>query len=253
MSDWKSCLITKNTNVIEAIELLYKSRTRLMMIVDDDQKLLGVVTDGDIRHALLNDKSMNSSLSDIMNHDPYTLKIGYNEEDIAQIFQNEIIRRIPVLNEKSIVVDVVYREEQKELGRHDNPVIIMAGGLGSRLSPLTDDIPKPMLKVGDHPILETIIRTCKAEGFHRFFIAVNYKSEIIKDYFGDGLRWDVEIKYLEENTKLGTAGALSLLNCENDLPALVMNGDLLTKVSLGDLLEFHRNKKASATMCVKQF
>jgi NDP-sugar pyrophosphorylase family protein len=135
----------------------------------------------------------------------------------------------------------------------DNWVVLMAGGLGSRLRPLTDECPKPMLRVGNKPLLETIIETFIEQGFRRFFISVNYMADTIKEYFGDGSRWGAEIQYLEETSRLGTAGALSLLPEKPQAPLLVMNGDLLTKINFRQLLDFHREHHAQGTMCVREY
>jgi NDP-sugar pyrophosphorylase family protein len=127
----------------------------------------------------------------------------------------------------------------------------MAGGLGSRLRPLTENTPKPMLAIREKPILEHILETLKASGFHRFFLAVNYRAGVVRDYFNDGSQWNVDIQYLQEEHRLGTAGALSLLPVKSDAPILVMNADLLTKVDFSNLLRFHVEHKSIATMCVR--
>ncbi|MBF0127959.1 MAG: NTP transferase domain-containing protein, partial [Magnetococcales bacterium] len=127
-----------------------------------------------------------------------------------------------------------------------------AGGLGSRLAPLTDMIPKPLLKVGSKPILEVILESFIAYGFHRFFLSVNYRKEMIKEYFGDGSGWGVEIDYLEENGRLGTAGSLSLFKERPEKPFFVMNGDLLTRINFQHVLDFHLEHQSRATLCVRK-
>jgi len=129
----------------------------------------------------------------------------------------------------------------------------LAGGLGSRLQPLTEDKPKPLLSVGDKPILETILESFVEQNFRRFYISVNYKADAIKEHFADGGKWNAEIRYLEEEPRLGTAGALDLIPERPELPLLVMNGDLLTRVNFQDLLDYHRDQKAEATMCVREY
>jgi NDP-sugar pyrophosphorylase family protein len=132
-------------------------------------------------------------------------------------------------------------------------VVIMAGGLGTRLTPITDEKSKPMVHVGPRPILETILDNCREHGFKNFYLSVNYKADMVKDYFGDGSRWDVSIRYLEESQRLGTAGPLSLLPKRPVKPFLVMNGDLLTKINLRQLLDFHAEHTAKATICVREY
>jgi NDP-sugar pyrophosphorylase family protein len=129
----------------------------------------------------------------------------------------------------------------------------MAGGLGSRLRPLTDDTPKPLLKIGGKPVLEIIIDNFLAQGFRRFFISINYKSEQIRDHFADGSEWGAEIRYLEEDRRLGTAGSLALIEEPPAAPFVVMNGDLLTKVSFQNLMDFHAEQRSVATMCVREY
>jgi NDP-sugar pyrophosphorylase family protein len=140
-----------------------------------------------------------------------------------------------------------------EAPERENWVVLMAGGLGTRLAPLTDNCPKPLLKVGNKPILETIIENFISHGFKRFYLSVNYKAEMIEEYFGDGSRWGAEIRYLREDKKMGTAGALGLIPEPLTQPFLVMNGDLLTKVNFSQLLNFHQEQNAHATMCVREY
>jgi NDP-sugar pyrophosphorylase family protein len=163
------------------------------------------------------------------------------------------LRQIPVLDEDRRVVGLEVWDELVEIRERDNLVVFMAGGLGTRLHPLTKDRPKPLLKVGNKPVLETILDNCKAYGFHRFVIAVNYKAEMVQEYFGDGSRWGVNISYLREEKRLGTAGALGLLSERPIQPILVMNADVLTKVNLQQLMNFHTDHRSIATMCVREY
>ena len=134
----------------------------------------------------------------------------------------------------------------------NNPVVFMAGGRGSRLHPLTEVCPKPLLKVGDKPILETILDGFIEQGFRRFYISVNYRADMIIEYFGDGSNWNAEINYLRETIPLGTAGSLGLLTPRPELPILVINGDILTKADYGQLLNFHLKNNMGATVCIKE-
>ena len=160
---------------------------------------------------------------------------------------------IPII-EDDILVDVETLQKIVSRSHHDNPVFIMAGGFGTRLKPLTDNCPKPLLKLGGKPILETIIENFIASGFHRFYISTHYLPEQIEAYFGDGAEWGVEISYVHEDTPLGTAGALGLLPKDiSNLPIIMMNGDLLTKVDFELLLNFHTEQQGIATMCVTEY
>jgi NDP-sugar pyrophosphorylase family protein len=169
------------------------------------------------------------------------------------LLSNTGFRHLPVIDTKGRIVNVVYLKDPPKSLRKENRVVLMVGGKGSRLRPLTDDCPKPMLNVGNKPLLETILENFIEYGFYKFFLSVNYKSEMIEDYFGDGAKWDVNIQYLRENESLGTAGALSLLPEKPKLPLIVMNGDLLTKINFQQLMEFHDEQEANATMCVRKY
>jgi NDP-sugar pyrophosphorylase family protein len=158
-----------------------------------------------------------------------------------------------MLNDQGQVIGIKFYNEKYQNSLHPNWVLLMAGGLGSRLLPLTEVSPKPLLKVGNKPLLETILDNFIEYGFKHFFISVNYKAEMFENYFGDGSRWGIEIKYLKEKEKKGTAGALSLLPNVPSHPVLVMNGDLLTNINFTQLLDFHMQHKANATMCVRSY
>jgi NDP-sugar pyrophosphorylase family protein len=164
------------------------------------------------------------------------------------------IHQLPIVDPDGAVVGLVTRDMLMSGTRQrDNWVVLMAGGRGTRLRPLTETTPKPMLKVGSRPILESIIRRYLEAGFYRFLISVNYRAEQIKDFFGDGGRWNCEIRYLDEPDALGTAGALGLLPERPADPFFVMNGDVLTAVNFQSLLDFHLSTGSAATMCVREY
>ncbi|MEM7645935.1 MAG: nucleotidyltransferase family protein, partial [Pseudomonadota bacterium] len=165
--------------------------------------------------------------------------------------ENDILQ-LPLVDEDSCVVDLLIKDSM-ERSRYPHWIVLMAGGLGSRLGALTKDTPKPMLKLGEKPILERIISKLKDSGFDQFLISVNYKAEVIKDYFGDGEKWGVKIKYLHEKKRLGTAGCLSLAKEVLNGPFIVMNGDVISNINLGSLVEFHEKSKAHATLCVREY
>lgn len=163
------------------------------------------------------------------------------------------IRHIPILDEGGRMVGMESLPSLLEPLRVENPVVLMAGGVGSRLAPLTNDCPKPLIHVGGRPIIETILLNFVEYGFHHFYVSVNHKAEMIMEFLGDGSAWDVQIEYIRESTPLGTAGALALIPERPQLPLLVMNGDILTKVHLGHLLDFHQQRRAVATMCIREY
>ncbi|MDP2761575.1 MAG: nucleotidyltransferase family protein, partial [Sideroxyarcus sp.] len=197
--------------------------------------------------------SLDESIQRIMNHDPTVATIDEGREVILAAMQRKVLHHIPLVDKNHRVVGLETLDELIQLRVRENRVVLMAGGLGSRLSPLTDECPKPMLKVGNKPLLETILENFIEYGFHRFYISVNYMANVVKSYFGDGSRWGVDICYLHEDQRLGTAGALSLLPVKPKEALFVMNGDLLTKVNFKQLLDFHSGHHAQATMCVREY
>jgi NDP-sugar pyrophosphorylase family protein len=187
-----------------------------------------------------------------MNANPIT---GLSDEDPAawqRTMQRHTLQHLPLINAEGCVVSLVRYEPPREPER-SNEIILMAGGLGTRLRPLTNDVPKPLLRIGSKPILETIVENFVAHGFHRFHFCINYKADMIRRYFGDGAQWGAQIDYIEENKRLGTAGALGLLNNRPDEPFFVMNGDVLTKVDFVRLLDFHNKQGFDASMCVREY
>ena len=223
------------------------------IVINAQQHLLGVITDRDTRPGILKKIPLSASVRDVMNSDPTYVSKSDSRERRIKIFESTHYRHLPVLDGDNRVVGIEYMDDIQNSARKENWAVLMAGGLGSRLRPLTHKTPKPLLKVGNKPLLETIIENFIEYGIHKFFISVNYKSEMIKEYFGDGSRLGVDISYVQETEKLGTAGALSLLPEQPKHPIFVMNGDLLTKVNFQQLLDFHVEHKALGTMCVREY
>ncbi|MDR3639814.1 MAG: nucleotidyltransferase family protein [Humidesulfovibrio sp.] len=249
---WKSVLIAPDTPAIDAVRIIDASHLQIALVVDGDGRLLGTVSDGDVRRAILAGKALTAPVSEIMYSKPTTASPEADRESLLSLMQAKVLRQIPILDAQGRVVglesmmDLLSKEEQP------NAVVLMAGGRGQRLRPLTDLCPKPLLRIGDKPILEIILENFVAQGFRTFFISINYMAEKVVEHFGDGSRFGVSITYLREDEPLGTAGALTLLP-EMDLPFLVMNGDLLTKVNFARLLDFHTGHGAAATMCVRPY
>jgi dTDP-glucose pyrophosphorylase len=253
MENWKKAILSPSNTILDAMKLLNESASGLV-IVSENKKLVGVVADGDVRRAILNNMPLTAAVSDMMNKSPMLAYEEDSREVILKKFKDKVVSRIPLVSKDLLVLDILALEKYIEkISEPEAHIVIMAGGLGSRLKPLTDLTPKPMLKVGGKPILENIIDGCIEQGFKKFSISVNYKKEIIKSYFENGSKWNVEIDYLEEDKKLGTAGALSLLDSTIDKPIIVMNGDILTKVDFNKVLNFHTENTAKATMCLKEY
>ncbi len=253
MKDWTKTLIRPEQSIRDAIQTINDSAIQIALVVGEHMRLLGTVTDGDVRRGILRGLSLDHPVSEVMNSHPVFVREGMPQDAILALMKKKKLRHIPIVDDKLRLVDLRIFEELMFPPEKDNWVVIMAGGMGTRLRPLTEKVPKPMLEVGGKPLLETIIFNVSQQGFRRFFLAVNYRAEMIKDYFGDGSRFGVEIRYLEEEQPLGTAGALSLLPENPEHPLIVMNGDLLTKINYNHLLQFHHDHEAVATMCVRGY
>ncbi|PIS12115.1 MAG: alcohol dehydrogenase [Bdellovibrio sp. CG10_big_fil_rev_8_21_14_0_10_47_8] len=253
MARWKEALVSRQTSIREAIQILDKSALQIVLVVDENQRLLGTITDGDVRRGILRGLELSQSVQEVMNPNPTVIRSEDDRETILATMRSRGIHHMPLVDDDGRLVGLDTLDELLQPQRKDNPVVLMAGGLGTRLRPLTADCPKPMIHVGNKPLLETIIENFLSYGFHRFYISVNYKADVVKSYFEDGSKWGANIQYLHETHSLGTAGALSLLPETPELPMLVMNGDVLTKVNFAQLLNFHSKKQAMGTMCVREY
>jgi len=251
-NDWRENIVPPTATVHDAIRAIDANLVLMALVCSTDGRLLGTVTDGDVRRLILRGGSLNDTVTSIMNTTPTTARPWDTPGEILALMRRTGHRRIPLLDERGRVAGIAFLEDFLHTGELDNWVVLMAGGLGTRLRPLTEECPKPLLPVGPKPILETILESCREQGFRRFFISVNYKAEMVMRHFGDGSRWGVSIEYIKEDKKLGTAGPLSLLPGLPDKPLLVMNGDLLTKINFRHLMDFHTQHRATATMCVRE-
>lgn len=249
----KSIILKTSHTIKEALKIIDNGTLRIAVVTDKSGSLLGTLNDGDIRRALLNNYTMESSIENIFFKTPTVCHVTDSKEYIIKKAIDNQVYQIPIIDNENKFIRVedlallLMKKVQK------NKVILIAGGLGSRLKPLTNDIPKPLLKVGTKPILQTIVENFATYGFEEIIISVNYKSEMIKEYFGDGSQFGVNITYIQEEQQLGTAGALSLLQSIPKEPFFVMNADLLTNVNFTNLLDFHIDSNAMATMCVREF
>ena len=249
----KQCLIGPDSSIYTLIERFNIRSEQIGIVVDDQRRLLGTVTDGDLRRGMLRGVTTDALVREIMNTAPRTLPVDRPHDDITSYMRHERVRHMPIVDFAGRVVDLIALDKLLGPTPQPYPVVIMAGGEGARLRPLTEHTPKPMLDVGGQPILETIIRRCAAAGFGEFYISVNYRADVIKHHFGDGRHLGVEISYLDEMTPLGTAGPLGQLPRGIAKPVLVLNGDILTKVNPARLIEFHRDAGAVATMGVREY
>jgi dTDP-glucose pyrophosphorylase len=254
MKQWRKALVNPDASLEQAIEVLDKAALRIALVVDDSGILLGTLTDGDVRRALLKHLPLDTPVNKVMNANPKTAAQGWTKSRILALMEQYEVLQLPLVDNEQKVVGLANLHDLLNQHRYDNPVFLMAGGLGTRLRPLTNDCPKPMLKVGDKPILEQILLNFVEAGFYRFFISTHYMPEVIREHFGNGEKWGVSIQYVYEDEPLGTGGALGLLpHDEIDLPLFMMNGDLLTSLNIHSFLEFHEHHGSAATMCVREY
>ncbi len=253
MHDWRRTILKEKDTVRAAIEVLNNEALRIVLVVDENNTLTGTVTDGDIRRSLLREGSFEMSLKDIMFKRPRVAKETDSKDAILNQMKAFNLLQIPVVNSKSQIVGLETLNQLLKRNKKQNAVFLMAGGFGTRLRPLTEELPKPLLKVGEKPILETILESFVSQGFERFYISTHYKAELVREYFAEGQRWNVKIDYVHEEKPLGTAGALGLIPEPQESPLIVMNGDLLTKINFSELLLYHQNQSSIATMCVREY
>lgn len=252
---WKNAVIGLDKSIKEALKIINDYAFRAVFVTDNEQRFLGIVTDGDVRRGLLNDISLDQEVGLIVNRNPVSCRLDEaTPETIKKILKNNRFLHVPIIDEDDKLVDVRTYDDFLFSKKRDNPVFIMAGGFGTRLKPLTDNCPKPMLKIGDKPILEHILLRLIDQGFYRFYFSTHYLANIVMDYFKDGTKWGVSIEYIYEDTPLGTGGALSLLPKDiGDLPLVMMNGDVMTKTDFGRLVDYHNEKKGCATVAVLEY
>jgi dTDP-glucose pyrophosphorylase len=251
---WRRALLPAGATVQDAIQCLNRSGLQIALVVTASETLVGTITDGDIRRGLLRGLTLASSVDTIVYKEALVVPPHLDRDIVLGLMQANEIHALPVVAERRRVVGLHVLNELLAPARRSNLMVIMAGGQGTRLMPQTQNCPKPLLPVGGKPMLQHIVERAAAEGFRRFVIAVHYLGHMIEEHFGDGSRWQLEIEYVRESEPLGTAGALSLLRGAPDAPFVVSNGDVLTDIRYGELLDFHcRHEPAAATMAVRLY
>ncbi|BAO43680.1 nucleotidyltransferase family protein [Thiolapillus brandeum] len=250
-ASWKNTLLGQDASLREAIENLDHSGLQIVLVVDAQGLLQGTVTDGDIRRGLLRGLTLENSINEIIHRDAFVVPPDMDRKTVLALMQANEIRQLPIVDEQRRVLGLhLWNKLAAPAPRH-NTMVIMAGGQGSRLRPHTENCPKPLLPVAGKPMLEHIILRAKEDGFRRFVLALHYLGHMVVDHFGNGEALDVEISYIREPAPMGTAGALGLLDPLPGEALVVTNGDVLTDISYGDLLDFHRHHGAAATMAVR--
>ncbi len=252
VDNWRDTLISPDVSITDAMLQLDKVALRILIVVQELDQLIGVITDGDIRRGLLKKISFEDPISKIMSTKPLAATMNLSPDSIRNLLTKHSLLAIPVINGERQVIGLESFSSQIASSQVDYDVVIMAGGFGKRLLPLTQKLPKPMLPLGSKPILENIIEQFIVQGFKNFYISTHYKAKIIEDYFGSGERFGVSINYLQENIPLGTAGALGFLKNKVKNTFLVMNADLVTNMNFKNLIDFHHHQQAIATMCVRE-
>jgi dTDP-glucose pyrophosphorylase len=245
----------RSATIKQAIETIERADAKIGLVIDADERLIGTVTDGDVRRGLLRGVELGASVTEIMNRHPRVAHVNDDPAEILNMMRRNICRQVPLVDGDGRIIALKTLEDVLAVPSRPNWVLLMAGGRGQRLRPLTDECPKPMLLIGGRPILQIILESLARDGFQRFFISVNYKRQMVREHFGDGSRWNVQIEYVEEDEDqpLGTAGPLGLLPASPQHPLIVMNGDILTKVTFGALLDFHAEHASAGTMCVRDY
>lgn len=248
---WQRAILPTHSTIEQVIRNLNQSGIKIVLVVNERGELEGTISDGDIRRGLLKGLNLNSPIASVIHRNALVVPPEMGREMVMQLMVANKIQQIPVVDEQQYVVGLYLWDEITTLPARSNLMIIMAGGMGSRLRPHTENCPKPLLPVAGKPMLEHIIERAKLEGFSNFVLAIHYLGHMIEDYFGNGERMEVRIDYLREQSPLGTAGALGLLNPRPQAPFVVTNGDVITDIHYGELLDFHIRHNATATMAVR--
>jgi dTDP-glucose pyrophosphorylase len=247
---WRDSIVKINTPIKIAIERLNKVGIKIALVLDENFRLLGTISDGDFRRGMLSGLTLEDTVEKIMNKNPRTVNEGTSRLEILKLMNDTKILQIPIVDRNNFVIGLHLWDDISIQAKYSNIMVIMAGGKGSRLHPQTENRPKPMLLVAGIPILEHIIKRARSQGFNHFIIAINYLGQIIEDYFKNGHKFGVKIEYLHEDVPLGTAGALSLLSHKPERAFIVTNGDVITDINYSDFLEYHTVQNAAATVAV---
>ncbi len=248
---WRQAILPANATIGQAIHNLNQVAIKIVMVANEAGVLEGTISDGDIRRGLLKGLDLNSPITSVIHRNALVVPPELGRELVMQLMVANKIQQIPVVDTQHHVVGLHLWDEVAKPPARPNLMVIMAGGMGTRLRPHTENCPKPLLAVAGKPMLEHIIDRAKLEGFNHFVLAIHYLGHMIEAHFGHGERLGVQIDYLREGSPLGTAGALCMLNPLPDAPFVVTNGDVITDIRYGELLDFHTRHYAAATMAVR--
>lgn len=249
--NWSRTMLQIDSRIQEAALILNETSLKIVLVTDGSGTLIGTISDGDIRRGLLKGLELSSPIKSIVNREALAVPPDLSREVVIQLMKANRIQQIPIVDDNLRVVGLHLWDQVANPVDRSNLMVIMAGGKGSRLHPKTENCPKPMLAITGKPILEHIIERAKIAGFSNFILAIHHLGYMIEEHFGDGHSLGVKIDYLHEESPLGTAGALSLLNPRPESAFIVTNGDVITDIPYGDLLDFHIQHEATATMSVR--
>jgi dTDP-glucose pyrophosphorylase/CBS domain-containing protein len=258
--DLSQLFITRTSSIREVITRIDRSaRLSIALVVDDQERLINTITDGDVRRGILAGYTLDDPIDKLLtikaktpHATPLTAPLGTDTETLLRLMQDRAVRQIPLVDEAGRVVDIIILSDLLPPGKLPLQAVVMAGGLGTRLRPLTDNVPKPMLPVGGRPLMELTIEQLHRAGIRQVSISTNYRPEQIVDHFGDGSAFGIKLNYINEDRPLGTAGALGLMAPPTE-PLLVINGDILTKVDFRAMLAFHQEQHSDLTVAVRQY
>ncbi len=249
----QGCIVPASGTVRDALAAVDRGAAGIALAVDGTGRLVGVATDGDLRRALLRGAELSAPLLPVLNSHFVALGRNQARADVLDQMVARHIDAVPVVDGDGRPVALHLLHAFLEPVSRRNWAVVMAGGRGARLRPLTDTVPKPMLRVAGRPILERIVLHLAGHGIHRIFLSVNYLAPVIEDHFGDGRTLGVEIEYLREEEPLGTAGALGLLREAPDRTMVVLNGDLVTSVDIAGLIGLHEQGGFAATVGTRRY
>ena len=246
-------LINLDKSMRDVILKMNTNKKQFLIVIDNKKKVVASITDGDIRRSLIKNDNIDIGIKNFANFKP-TITYTDNKREVLFIMNKYKINQLPLLNEKGSLKKIFFRDELGIISNDiiNTPVVIMAGGKGERLRPLTLNTPKPMLKINGKPMLQLVIDNLKLYGFHRFIISINYKANLIKKYFQKNVDQEVSVSFIHEKKRLGTIGALTLLKESKFKNILVINADVMTGINYNSMLSFHYKNKADMTIGVKK-
>ena len=246
--DWRSCIVPTHSSLLEVLRNLDDTTMQIALMVDSSMRLIGVLTDGDIRRAMISGAQLTEPAITFATRNPHVVPPAATRKHAIEVMTDLGVHSVPIVDDLERLVGLLRLEELLNVPMRTTPVLVMAGGRGERLKPITDSIPKPLVHVGGEPMIDLLLRRLALQGFHHVYVAVHYRHEMVEDHLGSGARFGLKIEYLREPEPLGTAGALSFLSRKLTEPILVVNADVLTSVDFGEVMDSHLAGGALATV-----